>query len=204
MFGRRIRTSLDLLRPPPERPPSDDKEGNRRSFSAHDAVYAKVYRNNKWRWALGTVCEKIGKVMYTVWVEDQRMVRAHVNQMRSRGGTTPGSSRPQSALSLDVLLDAWSIPRTARSIPRTAPPVPTPSLFPTDPANSSREFPPLQPVPSASLSVSMSSSTSSMSATSTSPEFASADSEPVTPVQLPRRSSRAQRPPQWFDPYHLY
>ncbi|XP_062713327.1 uncharacterized protein K02A2.6-like [Aedes albopictus] len=40
MFGRRIKTSLDLLRPPPERPPSDEKEGNRRSFSAHDAVYA--------------------------------------------------------------------------------------------------------------------------------------------------------------------
>ncbi|XP_062700588.1 uncharacterized protein K02A2.6-like [Aedes albopictus] len=200
MFGRRIRTSLDLLRPPPERPPSDEKEGNRRSFSAHDAVYAKVYSNNKWRWAPGTVCEKIGKVMYTVWVEDQRMVRAHVNQMRSRGGTTPGSSRPQSALPLDVLLDAWSIPRTA-------PPVPTPSLFPTDPTDSSREFPPLPPVPSASSSVSTSmssSSSSSMSATSASPEFASADSEPVTPVQLPRRSSRARRPPQWFDPYHLY
>ncbi|XP_065083396.1 uncharacterized protein K02A2.6-like [Ochlerotatus camptorhynchus] len=210
MFGRRIRTSLDLLRPPPARPPIEPNPDDevRRSFSAHDPVYAKVYSNNKWRWAPGVVCGKIGKVMYTVWVEDRRMVRAHVNQLRSRGGTPVSNRTSQSsAPPLDVLLDAWSIPRTTL-VPAAPSPLPGPLTSPDlpNPQAPNAESTPLPPVSSlsSSLATSSSSSSSSTSTSAASPEFASADSGPATPVQLPRRSSRIRRPPQWFDPYHHY
>ncbi|XP_062537764.1 uncharacterized protein K02A2.6-like [Armigeres subalbatus] len=202
MFGRQIRTSLDLLRPPPVLPQSEDDNGNqnRRTFSAHDLVYVKVYSNNKWRWAPGTVCERIGNVMYTIWVEGQRMIRSHVNQLRTRGGTQQGSrSLQSSALPLNVLLDAWNIPRPTPTVSAQ----PSSLLASDDFSNqleSSVDFQPLLPTSSSSSSTSQSSSSISAS----SAEFVSADSEPITPVQLPRRSSRNRRPPQWFDPYHLY
>ncbi|XP_055543004.1 uncharacterized protein K02A2.6-like [Wyeomyia smithii] len=81
MFGRKIRTCLELLRPPPIRAPvpTNDDRKEPRTFGKKDPVYAKLYGQNGWKWAPGVVIEKIGNVMYNVWVEDRRMLRSHVN-----------------------------------------------------------------------------------------------------------------------------
>ncbi|XP_062700352.1 uncharacterized protein K02A2.6-like [Aedes albopictus] len=216
MFGRKIRTCLELLRPPPVRTPvqpSDDKKP--RSFCRNDTVYAKLYGRNGWKWVPGTVVEKIGDVMYNVWVEDHRMLRSHINQLRSRqaAGTTPKqpvrqAASSQHSLPLDILLGAWNLPSR---LPGT----PTPSLVPSASASSPTLGPVSSPEPTllgspparasstprheAPATPSMSSS----GTTSTSTEFESAvEVEPV--VDLPRRSSRTRRPPVRFDPYHLY
>lgn len=217
MFGRKIRTCLELLRPPPIRTPvptSDDLKKSR-SFSRNDPVYAKLHSRNGWKWVPGTVVEKIGDVMYNVWIDDRRMLRSHINQLRSRhaADTTPKPSIGQATsnqhlLPLDILLGAWNLPSQPGGTP-------TPSLVPSASLSSPTLAPVSSPEPTllGSTPARASStprhevpavpSTSSSSTTSTSPEFESAiEVEPV--VDLPRRSSRTRRPPIRFDPYHLY
>lgn len=139
MFGRHIRTSLDLLRPPVRPPiPTQQAEGTpRRSFVPHDLVYAKIDSNNKWSWEPGVVCEKIGRVMYTVWVNDRRLTISHVNQLRDRGVSSDSDPAHQRELPLDVLLESWNLPRPTTPVgspsPVRSPPppgVPIPQLTP--------------------------------------------------------------------------
>ncbi|XP_062557959.1 uncharacterized protein K02A2.6-like [Armigeres subalbatus] len=107
MFGRRIRTSLELLRPPVERTIVQNKYYNvKRSYHRNDLVFAKLYSNKTWRWAPGIILEKVGSVMYNVWVNNQRLVRSHVNQLMNRFETnhhTKPMNNP-SRLPIDILL----------------------------------------------------------------------------------------------------
>ncbi|XP_055644013.1 uncharacterized protein K02A2.6-like [Toxorhynchites rutilus septentrionalis] len=119
MFNRQIRTCLELLRPPtvhkPESTTKPDKQP--RFYSKDDPVYAKVFTRNSWKWVPGIVLERLGDVMYNVWLEGDRLQRSHINQLRGR--TVPDSvpdqlanpgSNCDSKLPLDVLLEAWNLP----------------------------------------------------------------------------------------------
>ncbi|XP_065085347.1 uncharacterized protein K02A2.6-like [Ochlerotatus camptorhynchus] len=193
MFGRRLRTCLELLRPSPERPPpesspADQKKSSMRSFSPSDLVYIKIYSKNTWNWVPGTVIERVGRVMYNVLTDSRRLVRSHLNQLRSRTSVCsnqgPGSSQSSKhkQLPLQALFDTWNpATTTASDIIRT------PTLSPP------------------ATSTDMSSSSSSSSTTSSSFESAAASTPTVQPkVQLPRRSSRLRRPPQRFNLYHRF
>ncbi|XP_062538985.1 uncharacterized protein K02A2.6-like [Armigeres subalbatus] len=205
IFGRRIRTNLDLLRPPSSEStilPKPDNEGSKkRCFAAHDTVHAKLYAKNKWHWAPGVICERVGQVMYTVWVEDRRLIRAHVNQLSGRSNTAEGvenRERVRSQLPLEILLDSCDLPKHSLA--------PVPNQLSTPPSSS---FTQLKYAADRNMSSNpnMSTTNSSLSSSSSgaSPDFASACSGPATPTQvLPRRSSRNRRPPRWFDPYRLY
>lgn len=220
MFGRQIRTCLELLRPPAVRKPEPaipDKQP--RFFSKNDLVYAKVYKRNSWTWAPGVVCQRLGNVMYNVWIEDQRMQRLHINQLRSRTLTdsvpsqsaNPVSSCEQK-LPLDVLLQAWNLPEPGHtSLPGPATPISEPASSsssgtlqastPQQASSTPRLDQPQYPVLSPLSSIQSPSTSTSKSSAST--EFESAvEAEPV--ITAPRRSSRNRRPPMWFDPYHLY
>ncbi|XP_055543387.1 uncharacterized protein K02A2.6-like [Wyeomyia smithii] len=51
MYGRPIRTSLELLRPPRRSVPQPVSESPAlRTFNKEDKVFAKVYASNKWTW----------------------------------------------------------------------------------------------------------------------------------------------------------
>ncbi|XP_065094663.1 uncharacterized protein K02A2.6-like [Ochlerotatus camptorhynchus] len=129
MFGRRIRTSLDLLRPPAVRETTSQLDS--RLFSKGDLVYAKVHSTNSWRRASGVILERVGQVMFNVWVEDRRMIRSHINQLRSRTnadskstfGSIPSKTDKQQ-LPLDILLRAWNLHKP------TQPQLPGPSTSP--------------------------------------------------------------------------
>ncbi|XP_062708139.1 uncharacterized protein K02A2.6-like [Aedes albopictus] len=233
MFGRKIRTSLDLLRPPTTVQPSNDHQAAR-SFGKGDLVYAKVHSNNSWRWAPAVVLERIGNVMFNVWVEDRRMLRSHINQLRSRAGAdnTPNPSTiPSKAgkhqLPLDILLQACNLhqPSHAHSVRHSPSRSPSLTLAPSVPvaqmpstlAAPSEHSTPLQATPAQPSLVwvspattetressSVSASTSRFPSSATSSaEFMSA-TETETAGPLPRRSSRQRRPPIRFDPYQLY
>ncbi|XP_062540738.1 uncharacterized protein K02A2.6-like [Armigeres subalbatus] len=226
MFGRKIRTSLDLLRPTtiPTVVCSEETKTRRTPFKKGDLVYAKIYSSNQWRWASGVVLEPIGRVMFNVWVEDKRMVHAHLNQLRTRSNCNNSSTKLGKRdvnLPLDILLSAWNLSEPIYcSNPVTTPPLPSLSKLnatsissSTMPGFSSEHSTQLQPAsvsepaqvwvsPEASSSKPTSSSMPS-SVTSSSAEFLSAN-EQTTAVQVPRRSSRARRPPVRFDPYQLY
>lgn len=234
MFGRRIRTSLDLLRPPAVREATE--QPGSRSFSKGDSVYAKVHSNNSWRWAPGVILERIGQVMFNAWVEDRRMIRSHINQLRSRtnadskstSGSIPSKADKQQ-LPLDILLRAWNLHKPSQpqppgpsTSPRPSPPAAPVAQTPSTPATPAEHSTPQQILPSTPASPSLvwvtpESTTdhresSSITSTSTSVVPSSSATSPVPPtttetetaVQVPRRSSRLRRPPIRFDPYQLY
>nr|XP_029718861.1 uncharacterized protein LOC115261394 [Aedes albopictus] len=213
MFGRKIRTSFELLRPPPVRTPvptsNDSKQP--RYFHRDDPVYAKLHVRNGWKWVPGKIIEKIEDVMYNVWVENRRMLRSHINQLRSRMATdtTPMQSAGQvtsrqHSLPLDILLGAWNLSSHSPSTPTSA----APPIAPRSVSVSSPEPTPIGSEPACASSMPRHElpavpSTSSSSPTSTSTDFESAIKvEPM--VELPRRSSRTRRPPVRFDSNQLY
>lgn len=93
VFGRTIRTSLDLLRPPSANLEeiNEDMEAqyNRRHgakqkyFNVGDMVYVPMFRNNTFSWEL---LERKGKVCYNVQHNNGRIIQSHANQLRIRIG----------------------------------------------------------------------------------------------------------------------
>lgn len=55
----------------------------KRNYNIGDLVWVKIYRNNSWSWKEGSIIEKIGMVNYRIDTEN-RQVRAHTNQIRTR------------------------------------------------------------------------------------------------------------------------
>ncbi|XP_055642439.1 uncharacterized protein K02A2.6-like [Toxorhynchites rutilus septentrionalis] len=218
MFGRKIRTCLHLLRPPVVQVP-DQLVSNQKGFKKNDTVYAKVFSKNRWKWVPGIIIERIGQVMYNVWVEHRNMLRSHLIQLRSRTvdplSTKRSDSLPEQSLPLNVLLEAWNMKEPAKPTPestvlqhvstqhsssatgllssdRTLQNIPAGRVSSTPRHDMS---PPLESSPAPLSSPSTSSTESN--------DYESAiEAQPMVP--LPRRSSRIRRPPQWFDPYHLY
>ena len=100
-MGRRVRTEVDLLRPNVNvlkegrdetslmKDQYDRKHGAKpRKFKIGDLVmYGMHVPPNGFKWCKGEVTSKIGKVMYSVKLE-QREVRAHANQLRLYGVDT--------------------------------------------------------------------------------------------------------------------
>ncbi|XP_058822868.1 uncharacterized protein K02A2.6-like [Topomyia yanbarensis] len=203
LFGRKIRTCLELLRPPPatEPKPIEKQHSQLRFFNRNDPVFAKVYARNSWKWSPGVIVERIGDVMYNIWVEDRRMLRSHINQLRSRtvtGSTTNtvGQQTRYAQLPLDILLDVWKLP----NLPTDTTSQSSSTLQPTT-SQCASSTPRCDQPPESVVSPSLSPLYSSSHATSS--EFESAvEADPV--AALPRRSSRVRRAPQWFDPFHLY
>ncbi|XP_058449020.1 uncharacterized protein K02A2.6-like [Malaya genurostris] len=88
LLGRAVRTSLELLRLPTSINKSENtiqehqfnrKHGTKeRRYHPQDSVWAKVFRNNKWYWEAGTVIERLGKVMYNIWLPEKKsLIRSH-------------------------------------------------------------------------------------------------------------------------------
>lgn len=214
MFGRRVRTCLELLRPPPDNPPEpvQQLEKGTRSLNRGDAVFAKVYAKNAWSWLPGVIVEKVGRVMYNVSCEGNRLVRSHINQLKNRTPScpdqAPGVNLPakQRQLPMSVLLDAWDLVTTATPSPRAA-------VFPDSPVLSDDfrgfDLPSLSPsLPEVRSSPALSlASTSSSPTATTSSSFESAVASTPTaqsPALPLRRSSRNRRPPVRFNPYLRY
>ncbi|XP_058826955.1 uncharacterized protein K02A2.6-like [Topomyia yanbarensis] len=220
MFGRKLRTCLELLRPPAVCAPATESADNNkhRFFNRADPVFVQVHVRNSWRWASGVVVERIGTVMYNAWVEERRMLRSHINQMRSRAGLTPtvGQYPRQTSnpLPLDVLLEAWNLPQSPQVQP-SSPSVSgstTPTQMSLDKSTlwepsiraSATPWRGSPPESESSSSSSLEASTSSSSSTFAPFNIIGSTSKAESEVGLPRRSSRTRRAPQWFDPYHLY
>ena len=95
MFGRRIRSNLELLLPQKDAQLTTNDRQNRqfdrhhgaidKSFDVDDKVWIQVHQNNNWFWSPGIVIEKVGKVLYNVFLEEKRrLTRCHSNQMNKR------------------------------------------------------------------------------------------------------------------------
>ncbi|XP_040172372.1 uncharacterized protein K02A2.6-like [Anopheles arabiensis] len=107
MFERKIRTCLELLRPPVQ-VESTSKQMPPRKFHVGETVYAKEYRNNSWSWIPGEITKRRGNVMYEVQNAAGKKWRSHINQLRPRlniGTHTVQPDATETSMALNILLD---------------------------------------------------------------------------------------------------
>ncbi|XP_036341085.1 uncharacterized protein K02A2.6-like, partial [Rhagoletis pomonella] len=125
LLGRNIRTNLDLLKPKALRDTQfelvhqkhrmkqqfDRKHGaKQKSFCSEDTVYACVHtNNNSFQWMPRKVVERVGKVMYNVLLDNQKLIRAHANQLRQRFCDSPEQSTKKEMNSSKMLIDAFGL-----------------------------------------------------------------------------------------------
>ena len=108
MFGRRLRSPLDCLKPHlAEKVKSSqehqkgchDRHAKPREFEVDALVYARNYGAGL-PWLPGKVVEKLGTVMYRILLEDGRKVRKHADQLKHR--VMEPSAEPDSDFELDL------------------------------------------------------------------------------------------------------
>ena len=92
MFGRRLHSPLDNIRPNHERKVHNEQERQKsihdrrakiREFSVGDLVYARNYGAGA-KWLPGQVRGTLGSAMFEVILTDGREIRRHADQLRSR------------------------------------------------------------------------------------------------------------------------
>jgi transposase InsO family protein len=113
-FGRKPRTSLDLLLPtkqPSGHNESMERQFNRchgavpREFKVADPVQVRYRHSDDWKAA--SVNKRIGGRLYEVAMSDGRTKRFHINQMRPRHTPQPAD---QSADQLEDFLSGFNLP----------------------------------------------------------------------------------------------
>lgn len=115
MFGRDMKTKLDLLKPSDTfkddrntkmEAQFDHKHGAKwKEFAEGDDVYYKFPRHNGWRWLPAVVVAKRGAVDYIISVTtgtDEREIKAHANQLTNRYTDAPSDE--------NLLLDMFDLP----------------------------------------------------------------------------------------------
>lgn len=82
MFGRQLRTRLDLILPSKENLQNQPTTLGRRYFEIDDMVWVRWYNARKEVWQIGKVKEKIGNKMYKIYIIDSEVccIR-HVDQI---------------------------------------------------------------------------------------------------------------------------
>ncbi|XP_058816277.1 uncharacterized protein K02A2.6-like [Topomyia yanbarensis] len=127
MFGRQMRTTFDMLRPSSSLTNTLESEKQQSGqFNVGDLVHAKLYKRNDWYWEAGKNIEKVGTVIYNVWLNGLRhgLIRSHINQLGSQKDTVQANDSEESSakqndtLLLAVLLDEFNIrPRQTADLP---------------------------------------------------------------------------------------
>lgn len=95
LFGREINTRLDLLKPK-----SKEEEGRRanraengREFAVGTRVETRNYTRDA-KWEFGHIKQKLGNLIYVVELDDGRVWKRHLNQIREIGPNTPPKRDP--------------------------------------------------------------------------------------------------------------
>ena len=184
MFGRRLHSHLDHLRPHLEKKANlnYDRQRSTGMMLMLNRVFKMVYIRNYApgpQWLPGKIIELHGNVLFTVLLEDGRRVKKHTDQIiyRYEGSTTQETD--------DDLSEDPTVSSTPKSLPMDTPQtLPTQSPLTTEPDHSS-------PISSPSLS--------SRSSTS---DRSSQTPEPVTPCHTDRpvrRSTRSRHSPKRYE-----
>ncbi|XP_045473436.1 uncharacterized protein K02A2.6-like [Harmonia axyridis] len=88
MFGRDIRTRIDLILPQKKYELNISKNTDFRVFREGERVMVREYLGFD-KWQFGTVRKKLGSLIYLIELDDSRVWKRHVDQMRSMGEDTP-------------------------------------------------------------------------------------------------------------------
>ncbi|XP_011862003.1 PREDICTED: uncharacterized protein K02A2.6-like [Vollenhovia emeryi] len=88
LFARKLRTRLDLSKPFVSKHHAQHAPI---SFTEGERVSARNY-NSSDKWLFGRICERLGTLHYKIKLDDGRIWKRHVNQLRKIGENTPSSS----------------------------------------------------------------------------------------------------------------
>ena len=204
MYGRKLRSPLDLLKPHPTNPANNTQNGQEaardaqatpRSFSAGDCVYVRNYGDGP-RWLPGRVVQTEGSVLYRVQLNDGRVQRRHIDQLRSRIADSADST-PQPDLELDGELPMGNSQLTDQeTVTNSQDPSPDVSTGTTD-------VPELDVSAEARSAESRSGTDELVPNTDPSQEVIPSEESPGPPSEsLPttvRRSTRVRQPPLRYD-----
>lgn len=99
VFGRQIRSRVDLMIPKTSNQNHSSGEDTPvRSFAVNDRVAARDFLSAE-KWKFGVVVERLGKLHYMVELDDGRMWKRHIDQLRPgvRYGQDPPGYEPVSS-----------------------------------------------------------------------------------------------------------
>ncbi|XP_062540874.1 uncharacterized protein K02A2.6-like [Armigeres subalbatus] len=83
VFGRQMRSRIDLMVPKREQDRSGRGEDKKvRSFEENDRVAARDYLSHTEKWRFVVITEKMGKLHYMVELDDGRVWKRHIDQLR--------------------------------------------------------------------------------------------------------------------------
>lgn len=87
MLGRNLRSRLDLMLPLTNEINKSNLNESiiTRSFSEGEKVACRDYLSKNCKWCFGTVIQRLGKLHYYISLENERVWKRHVNQMRKIG-----------------------------------------------------------------------------------------------------------------------
>lgn len=151
-----------------------------------DKVYAQVHQGNNWSWVAGEIVERVGRVMYNVWLpERQRLIRSHSNQLRKRyNDVNEVPNQVEPSIPLDILLGAWGLNQ------------------PEDSHASSVEPPPAEPEGFDDMQREF---LRELFESTNQPRRPRVPARAIDPDEaLLRRSSRQRHTPVRYEPYQLY
>ena len=103
MLGRRPRSHLDLMKPhtaerverqQAKQMQKHNAHARERDFDLGERVYVRNYQSGK-SWLPGEVQERTGPVSFRVKMQDGRLRRCHVDQMRKRSVEEPSAPEEQ-------------------------------------------------------------------------------------------------------------
>ena len=103
MFGRRLRSHLDLMQPvmgakvhhhQEKQKSSHDLHAKARVLEFGDKVFIKDTSSSK-EWDSGVVIEVNGPVTYKVKLQDGRILRRHIDHIRKRQSPDPEQEEPE-------------------------------------------------------------------------------------------------------------
>ena len=80
-LNRQIRISLDALKPQKEQPRQTSSPPGSRQLNVGDRVQSKNHPGPP-KWKLGVVVKKFGRLHYSVKLDDGRVLKRHINQLR--------------------------------------------------------------------------------------------------------------------------
>ena len=117
MFGRKIRTSWDLIKPCKKttQPISHTQAQWIWKFEVGDLVYACDYGHSQNKWQPGQVSSKRGEVIYEVKTGKDVWIR-HENQLRMRAGSRQRKDDILKQLTLEILCETFGIPSLIKFI----------------------------------------------------------------------------------------
>ena len=123
LWGRKLRSQLDLLLPDTDRKMQQAQDRQKQSHDAHsasrlflvdDTVYARNYGPGP-RWLPGLVVGLQGSAMFQIRLSDNHVVVRHVDQLRHRQCSDQTFTSASNSAAEDTVIDDDSSTRTAET-----------------------------------------------------------------------------------------